>query len=111
MPAGNVPVQQRQVGTYFAFALEQLTITTAVNVLTAATYVSGDKKAQIAFITVEDYDIRYTYDGTTPTDAIGHLATAGTAITLFGTHDIENFQAYLDAGAGGDAIITVTYEG
>jgi hypothetical protein len=111
MPGGNVPIAQRQAGIYFAFAFEQLTVTSATKVLTAATYQVGDKKAQIAFITVEDYDIRYTYDGTAPSGTNGHLATAGTAITLFGVHDIENFQAYLDGGAGGNSTISVTYEG
>jgi len=111
MSQGNVPVAQRQVGTYFAFNFEQLTVTSAVKTLTAAEYQSGNKKAQIAFITVEDYDIRYTYDGSTPSGTVGHLAAAGTAITLFGTHDIENFKCYLDGAAGADSTISVTYEG
>lgn len=109
MSYGNVPISQRQAGVFFAFAFEQLTVTNAVKTLTAATYVSGAKKAQIAFITVESADIRYTYDGTTPSGSVGHLAVAGTAITLFGSHDIENFKAYRDASS--DATISVTYEG
>lgn len=109
MPSGNVPIAQRQAGVFFAFNFEQLTVTNAVKTLTATKYQSGSKKAQIAFITVESADIRYTYDGTTPDGNVGHLAVAGTALTLFGTHDIENFKAYRDAGS--DAIISVTYEG
>lgn len=109
MPGGNVPLGQRQAGIYFAFAHEKITVSSAVITLTAATYRSGEKKAQIAFITTETQDIRYTYDGTTPTSSTGHYSFAGTAITLFGTHDIENFKAIRATGA--DGAISVTYEG
>lgn len=109
MASGNVPIAQRQAGIYFAFAYEQLTVTNAVKTLTSTVYQSGDKKAQIAFITVEDADIRFTYDGSTPSATNGHLLRADSVLTLYGTHDIENFKAFRAAGT--DAEINVTYEG
>jgi hypothetical protein len=109
MAYGNVPIGPRTAGIYFGFNYEKLTVSNTAIGLTSSAYTSGDKTAQIAFITIETNDVRYTYDGTTPTTSIGHYALAGSAITLFGTHDIQNFRVI--RATGSDAAISVTYEG
>lgn len=109
MASTQVPIGARTAGQYAAFAHEVLTVTNAVQTLTAATYIVGARYAQVAFITVEDANIRYTYDGTTPSATVGHLLTDGSALTLTGHHDISTFKAFRAAGV--DAEIRVTYEG
>lgn len=109
MPSGNVPIAQRQAGVYFAFNFEQVTVAATAIGFTVAEYQSGDKKAQIAFLTVETADIRYTYDGTTPTSTIGHLLTDGSSLTLKGAHDIENFRAIRTGAVS--AVLSCTFEG
>lgn len=104
----QVPQQVRQAAQYVAFAHETLTVTNAVQVLTAATYAVGNRYAQAAFITLEDAEIRYTYDGTTPSGTVGHLLTAGSSLELHGYHDISTFKAYRAGGV--DASLRVTYE-
>lgn len=108
MSGSQVPIGVRTAGQYVAFAHEELTVTNAVKVLTAATYKVGDRYAQAAFITVEDADVRYTYDGTTPSATVGHLLTQGSSITLAGYHDISTFKAYRSAAV--DGTLHVTYE-
>ena len=108
MPGGNVPIQQRIAGVYTAFAYEVLTVTTAVKTFTAATIVSGDKKARVAYITVESQPLNFTYDGTTPSATVGHNLTAGSVLVLTGYANIAAFKMYRSAGA--DATVKVTFE-
>ena len=108
MAGSQVPILQRIAGQYVAFAHEALTVSNAVKTLTAATYIVGERYSQAAFITLEDADIRYTYDGTTPSATVGHLLTQGSALTLMGHHDISNFKAYRAGSV--DGTIHVTYE-
>lgn len=109
MPSGNVPILSRIAGVYNGFAYEALTVTTAVKTPTAATYVSGSKKAQVAHITVETNGINYTYDGTTASATVGHNIAAGGTLTLTGYTNIAALQMYRSGGA--DATVKITYEG
>jgi hypothetical protein len=68
----------------------------------------GRRNAETALITVEGDSVHWTVDGTTPTATIGHLATAGSAITLEGYDTIRNFRAIQTATA---AVLHVTYFG
>ena len=114
----NIGLGARIAGVFFAFAHEQLVVSDSAKILTASKYQktvadaapAGNRTvvAQRAVITVEDQDIRYTYDGTTPTTDVGHLATAGTTITIVGPKNIENFKAFRDGAT--DSEINVTYE-
>lgn len=111
MASGTSQVDKavRTAGQYAAFAHETLTVTNAVKVLTASTYVVGSRYSQAAYITIEDADVRYTYDGTTPSATVGHLLTSGSSIALSGHRDISTFKAYRAAGI--DATLRITYEG
>jgi hypothetical protein len=108
MASTQVPILQRIAGQFVAFAHESLTVTNAVKQFTAATIISGAKYAQVAFISVEDADIRYTYDGTTPSATVGHLLTNGSSLILTGYTDITAFRAYR-AGTV-DSTLRCTYE-
>lgn len=49
--------------------------------------------AAVVVVTVEDDEIRYWVDGSTPTTSSGHLAPAATAFTICGLNSIKNFLA------------------
>lgn len=108
MAYGNIPIEQRIAGNYTGFAYEALTVTTAVKTPTAATIVSGDKKARVAYITVESNPINFTYDGTTPSATVGHNLTAGSTLILTGYANIAALKMYRSGGA--DATVKITYE-
>lgn len=109
MPAGNVPVQQRISANYVGFGYEALTVSTVALALTSSEYVSGDKKARIAYITVESNPINFTYEGTTPTSTVGHNLTAGSTLILEGYANIVAFRMIRSGGS--DATVKITYEG
>jgi hypothetical protein len=108
MPAGNVPILPRVAGVYTGFAYEVLTVTTAVKTLTAGSYIVGDKRAQVAQLTVESNGVNYTYDGTPPTATVGHNLPAGSSLVIQGMHNIENFKMFRSGAS--DATVKVTYE-
>lgn len=109
-------------GPRLAYASERLGTLTSSTGLTAANYkqavtttsaaVDLQRLAEEALITVETADIRYTTDGTTPTTtattAIGHLASAGTVISLVGYQNIKNFRA-INAVASSGAAVYATF--
>ena len=77
-------------------------------VTTTSTLVDQVRYAEEVLITVETADIRYTIDGTTPTTtattALGHLASAGTVISIAGHQNIKNFRAINAVASSGSAI-------
>jgi len=58
------------------------------------------------FATVETDQIRYTVDGTTPTDAVGHLVSAGQSISIKNVNAIQNFEMIRVTT---DASVKITY--
>ena len=95
-------------GLHKAFSFEQITVSNAVKTLTVGKYTDTDSKlSKKVFISVEDAQIRYTFDGTTPTSSIGHIANPAEVIILIGTQNIENFKAIRKGST--DAKISVTY--
>lgn len=116
----NVGIKQRVAGVYVAGAHEQIAVDNTVGgvALTASKYQKtvtdaspGGARlvgAQRAVITVEDQDLRYTYDGTAPTATAGHLASAAAIITIVGYANIAAFRAIRTGAANSE--INVTYE-
>jgi hypothetical protein len=100
-----------------AFAFESPASTNAnAIILTVATYTPDDVTsdngrltvAKRAFITVEDAQCRYRYDGTAPTATEGHVANVGDVIVLEGYAAIANFQAIRTGTTNIE--LTTTYE-
>lgn len=85
-------------------AFEQLEISDSIQVLTPDKYIG----ASSAFLTLEKGDVRYTYDGTTPTSTFGHYLLVGDNITLKNESQIKSFKAVRIAN--GNGLISVTYE-
>jgi hypothetical protein len=76
---------------------EALSVDTAVGFTAAKILpVSGNflgQPCQEVFCTLETDQIRFTLDGTTPTNLIGHLLEVGQNLTLKNPSDIKNFRA------------------
>ncbi len=108
--AGNASKVNMTAGLFKAFGFETITVGSSVSSLTAGTYTidSSGEKAKRAIITIQSAQVRYRYDGTSPTASIGHLCNPFDVITLIGSDNISNFKA-IRAGST-DAVISVTYE-
>lgn len=104
--SGNIVQFRPSIG----FAFEQLSVTTAVQVLTPSKYKDAETSggALSALVTLESGDIRYTYDGTTPTSTVGHLLRDSGNIVLSGQNQISQFKCYQSGSLG--STISVTYE-
>lgn len=62
-----------------------------------------------ALCTLETNDIRFTTDGTTPTQAIGHLVYYPAMFYIRGENDIKKFKCIACVGTT-HADLTITYE-
>jgi len=95
---------------YEAFANETLSISTTAVPLTVSIHdpANGAGLAQNAFITIEDFAIRYWIDGTLPTITLGHIARPGETFELTNYRNILNFKA-INAIDSETSIIMVTY--
>lgn len=98
-----------------AFASEQLTSIVTALPLTSTKFKNftalgtvGDiaKSATVALLTQETNSIRYTMDGTTPTDTVGTLLLAGQSLVIQGMGKIQKFQFIRVTN---DGTLTVTY--
>ncbi len=94
---------------YVPFASETLVVSSTAKILTASVYAPADvRPARYAEITVEEADLRYWKDGTTPTATAGHRRKVDTEIlSLHGIHEISNLKAIREGGT--DSKIRVTY--
>ena len=75
---------------------ESITVAgTAIGLTDADMIASGE---DTAVLTTETAPLRYTVDGTTPTSTIGHLAPAGSKITLDSSAELVRFLAIRTTG-------------
>jgi len=90
------------------YSHEELAVTTSVQVLTPAKYADSNGGATDAFITLNGGNIRYTYDGTTPSGTVGHVLLDGGILVLKGQNQMSQFKCYQTGSAGSE--LSVTYE-
>lgn len=77
-----------------AGASQSMTVTATPTAFTAANYTgAGNVKAKRAMFVVETNSIRYTLDGTTPSNTVGHLAVDGDVVIIDGPGNIAGFRA------------------
>ena len=92
-----------------AFGYEALDITDTAKSLSESEYKDSEGQyAKRAVITIEDAQIRYCYEGTTPTSTVGHLANPMDVIILGSSHNIRQFKAIRKGTTS--AKIKVSYE-
>ena len=106
-----VSVRGRIGGIYQGFAYERLTITTAAATgLTSTVFAPADTaRAQSAIVTVENSDVRYRYDGSSPTSTDGSKLYEDGVLTLMGYHNINQCE-FINVGTTTDASVVVSYE-
>ena len=76
-----------------ATGYEAITVSdTAIGFTTAKIAMAAGEKCKEAFCVLEDNDVRFTLDGTTPTSSTGTLLLAGENLTLDNEEDIINFR-------------------
>lgn len=93
-----------------AFAFGSGTVsTTALSLVDLSGLTTGDVEAAgRARITVAGNPVRYRYDGTAPTAAVGHYLAANGEVILVGRPNLERLS-FIRAG-GADAELSVTLE-
>lgn len=97
-----------------AFAMASATVSTTVLTLADDFGFTPEQlaRAKRAFITSTKAAVRYMYDGTAPTDELGHLLPqdASPPLDVMGTENIAAMQFVLDSGAATDSIVLITLE-
>ena len=103
-----------------AYDREDLTVGSATATGTGGTFVldatkfaaTGGNYASRAVVEVSGASIRFNWDGTVPTTALGHTADDDTSFTVEGWRNISAFQAVRedDTAGAADAKLIVTYE-
>lgn len=90
------------------YAYEQITVAgTAVGFTSAKITPSGSAPMQFAQCRLETAEIRYAYDGTTPTSSVGTLMEVGEYIAFTNHEDMLNFKAIR---TGSSAALSCTYK-
>lgn len=90
---------------YLANGYESLTVTDeAVGTTWAKT-----KKAYKAFVTAETAEMRFRFDGESPTKTEGHIIDSGDTLELYGNANVVNFEAIRTGDVSG--VLKITYYG
>lgn len=99
--------------TLNAYTTEKLAVSVGITTFTAEKYKNlavanydDRQKARACYFTVEDDQVRYQIDGSSPDATTGHLLNVGDVFWLDSLHAIANFKV---TRVTGDAILQVTY--
>lgn len=98
-------------GVYKPYAYEAITVADTAIGFTSSNYMNSNAsevRASRAVCTLETAQVRYRYDGGTPTDAVGHVLNANDVVVIMGDDAIKNFKAIRTGGTSGS--LKVTYE-
>lgn len=87
---------------------ESITVSTASIGFTAGTFApSGGLPADLAVVTIASQNIRYRDDGVAPTDTVGHIGVAASALTVCGLTAIRQIRFIRDDAS--DSTLSVSY--
>ena len=93
----HTPVEAQGQGTtavHDAYAFESIPVSTAaVRISASLVAPTGQGNARQAYCTVLANSINVRYDGTDPTNSVGHTYAAGTNFTLWGANNIRRLRA------------------
>ena len=100
MLLGVFVVGPAQAVNYVAF--EQITVADTAIGFTTATIIAGGGHMQAtrAECRVETAQIRFAYDGSTPTASVGALLEVGDVFVLSGNDLLQSFRAIRTVGSG-----------
>lgn len=86
-----------------AMGHESITVAaTAIGFTSGTITPATGRPASRAFVTAETAQMRYTYDGTTPTSSIGHLLDVGDILVIEGIINVQDFLAIRTTGTSGN---------
>ena len=85
---------------------ETITVANTAIGLTASKLTTARKPISV-FITIEDAEIRYRMDGTTPTSTVGHILQPGDSLLVEGWHNMNNIKFIRTTATSG--ILQVSY--
>jgi hypothetical protein len=91
------------------FKTAQQTVTDTALKLADLTDFNADDvdRAGALRLTVHNDSVRYRYDGTAPTTAVGHKLSSGGVLVLSGDNNIANFQIIRDSTTPAEVAITL----
>lgn len=96
------------ISTTYAFAFNQDTVSnTALTLLDIGFTQDEINKASRARITCAAQPIRYCYDGSVPTDTVGHYMAVNSETLIIGNANIEALQFIRATGTDGEVAITL----
>lgn len=95
---------------YDAYANYTVTVSTTVLGFPAATLTpNATTTPRRAYCTVDSTNnVRYTYDGTSPTASVGHRGAAGTNFEVYGSGNMSRLRFIREGGA--DSAVSCTLE-
>ena len=99
------------VGVYKPYTYEAITVADTAIGFTSTNYMNSNAtqvRASRVVCTCETAQMRYCYDGTTPTTTVGHVLNANDVVVIMGDDAIKNFKAIRTTASSG--AIQATYE-
>lgn len=104
-----IDARQSVIGKHLGYDREDITVdNTSGGVSLDATILATEPRPKRAYITVEDAQIRFTYDGTSPTSSLGHILNPMDSLYIEGVGNMSLFRAIRTGGTSGS--LCVTYE-
>lgn len=106
MASGSIVKFRPNIG----FAFEALTVADSVQVLSPSLYKDSSTSggADSAFLTNDGAEIRYRFDGGTPTSTVGHVLADGGILVLQGQNQMAAFKCIRTGAVSSE--ISVTFE-
>jgi len=101
-----IDARQHVIGKYIPYDYETITVANTAKGLTASKLTTAIKPKKV-FITSETAQLRYRYDGTDPTDTVGHILNPMSILVLEGYSQLNNVK-FIRTGAT-SAILQVSY--
>ena len=102
-----IDARQHIIGKLFGYDMEEITVASVAIGLTSSKLTTSPKPKEV-FIQCETAQVRYYYDGTTPTSSSGFLLNPYDTVRMKGYSNLNNFLA-IRTGAT-SAKLTICYE-
>lgn len=104
----SIDVRAEDSTNAFDFETIAVTSSAAVGLTSSKTTPTNGPRAKSAFVTVETDDIRFRYDGSSPTNSAGHkILSTSSGFTIVGEENLRHFKAI---GVDAACTLQVSYE-
>ena len=106
MATGDNNITNHIAGRLIGYDFETISITNIVKSLTTSKIEDSNGNAKRIQVTVEDAQIRYKYNGTSPTSSEGHLLNPMDTLELNTTSNIKNLRFIRKGTNNGKVMVT-----